>query len=323
MNKKGEKMKKQCLLAKIAVVAVFSAATSAVWAGDCMFKGGHYEASSHTLYLESYADTLAELVLDQAAVNCLNQNNPSNMDIVILRDSPLKSTSTIALPFAVDLNDECINAYEVNDFGPSNGTWEILASNAAGNLNQNQPYIISVLTNNSACQNRTEIHLKSKGSFSVPAQDQRIVKPLCNYANNYQADFELTGTLKYIKWDKEKEPISGIYGYAAKDKGDVSGGQFVKVGSGAYLPPLRAYLKYVGKDNAMYKKSSDNVKDFELPETINVRLVDGDSVMSVGKLNTFTGEIQMDGRRFDLNGRAINGKPANHGVYVGKQKVVR
>ena len=60
-----------------------------------------------------------------------------------------------------------------------------------------------------------------------------------------------------------------------------------------------------------------------MPETIEVRLIDGDSTMSIGKLNPVTGEIQMDSRRFDLNGRVINGKPANHGVYVNKKKAVR
>ena len=309
-------MKKQYLLAKIAIVAVLSAASSAAWAGDCNFKGGHYESATHTLYLESYTDTLAEVVFNQTTVSCLNQNNPSGMDVVVLRDTPLKSNSTIVLPFAALRNDDCIKLYEVFDFKKRNGTWEAQGNLKDKDISQNQPYLMVVKTDSSGCEDRMEVHFKSNTSqFAFTPDGQQFTA--------YSNTFQLKGTLKYMKWDNEKAPISGVYGYAAKNKGEVSGGQFVKVGSGAYLPPLRAYLQYIGNDNAMFKKSSDNVDDFELPETINVRLIDGDSTLSVGKLNTVTGEIQMDSRRFDLNGRLIDGKPANHGVYVNKKKAVR
>ena len=317
-------MKKQYLLAKIAIVAALSAATSAVWAGDCNFKGGHYESATHTLYLESYTDTLAEVVFNQTTVSCLNQNNPRNMNVVVLRDTPLKSTSTMMLPFAALIEDACVKFYEIYNFSNSNGQWEAVGYNVkTADISQNQPYIMAVKTDSSGCEDRTEIHFKANTSeFARTSEHEQFTTWLGNQATGNQ-DFMLIGTLKYIKWDRDKEEFRGIYGYAAKNKGDVSGGQFVKVGSGAYLPPLRAYLKYRGGDNAMYKKSSDNVKDFELPETINVRLIDGDSTLSIGKLNPVTGEIQMDSRRFDLNGRAIDGKPANHGVYVNKKKAVR
>ena len=282
----------------------------------CSFKGGAYYSSNHTLYLESYADTSAEVVFNQTTVSCLNQNNPSGMDVVIQRDTPLKSNSTVVLPFAALRNDDCIKLYEVFNFEKRNGTWEAQGNLKDRDISQRQPYLMVVKTDSSGCEDRTEVHFKSNtSSFAATPDGEQFTA--------YSNTFRLKGTLKYMKWDNEKATISGVYGYAAKNKGEVSGGQFVKVGSGAFLPPLRAYLQYIGNDNAMYKKSSDNIEDFELPETIEVRLMDGDSTLSIGKWNTVTGEIQMDSRRFDLNGRAINGKPANHGVYVGKQKVVR
>ena len=313
-------MKKQYLLAKIAIVAALSAATSAVWAGDCNFKGGHYEASTHTLYLESYADTAAEVVFDENTVSCLNQNNPSSMKAVVVRSTPLKANSTIVLPFAARVDDACIALYDVYDFNNKSGTWEAVGYNTMGGASMNQPYIMAVSTNDNNCQDRTEIHfLVNTNSFAATPPGQQLEKWMGNNTGN--PGFTLWGTYKYKKWKTGDADIDKVYGYAAKDKGDVSGGQFVKIGGGAYLPPLRAYLGYRG--TGLAKKSSDKVEDFELPETINVRLVDGDSTLSVGKLNTVTGEIQMDSRRFDLKGRTIDGKPANHGVYVGKQKVVR
>ena len=315
-------MNKQYLWAKIAIVAVLSAATSAAWAENCYFTGGHYNGSrdTNTLYLESYAVEGSEVLFDQNAVNCLNRNNPRGMKVVILRDTPLKANSTLVLPFAATVDDDCIALYDVYDFNKKSGTWEAVGYNTMGGASQNQPYIMAVFTDKAKCQDRREIHfLVNTDNFAVIPQDQQLQKWMGNNTGN--PGFTLWGTYKYKKWDKEDKDIEKVYGYAAKDADGASGGQFVKIGGGAYLPPLRAYLEYRG--TGLAKKSSDNVKDFELPETIEVRLIDSDSTMSIGKLNPVTGEIQMDSRRFDLNGRAINAKPANHGVYVGKQKMVR
>ena len=290
----------------------------------CSFKGGAYYSSNNTLYLESFADTSAAIVFDQTAAECVNGSNPSaNPTIVVQRDTPLKANSTIVLPFQADLNTECVKVYLVDNFNNASGTWEAVGYAAKGDVGAYTPYIMVVNTKEEGCEAITEIPFTAKSKHFDPIPASMPLNSGLYNGETHKEDFVLTGTFEYIKWDNDKETISGIYGYAAKDKGTVSGGQFVKVGSGAYLPPLRAYLRYIGNDNAMLKKSSNNVKKVELPETINVRLVDGDSTLSVGKWNTVTGEIQMDSRRFDLNGRAINGKSANHGVYVGKQKIVR
>ena len=321
-NKKGEIMKQQYLWAKIAIVAALSAASSAAWAGNCYFTGGHYDASpdTNTLYLESFAVEGSEVVFDQTTVNCLKQNVPSNgATVVIKRDTPLKKNSTLVLPFPARLDPLCFKVYEVNDFNNSSGEWKIMAGNPGTDVQMNKPYIMIVDTDNGVCQDLREITL-TVSTNSFRALDGH--EYLRQYVSNTQGSpFYLVGTYKYIKWESGASGIDKVYGYAAKDKNGASGGQFVKIGAGAYLPPLRAYLEYQG--SGLAKKSSSNIDDFKLPETIEVQLIDGDSTLSIGKLNPVTGEIQMDSRRFDLNGRAINGKPANHGVYVGKQKVVR
>lgn len=315
-------MNKQYLWAKIAIVAVLSAASSAAWAGNCYFTGGHYDASpdTNTLYLESFADEGAEVVFDQTTVNCLQQNVPNNgATVVIKRDTPLKKNSTIVLPFAAKLDPVCFKVYEVNDFNNSSGEWKIMAGNPGTDVQKDVPYIMIVDTDNGACQDLREITLTmSSNSFQAHNGHESLRKYV---RNSIGSPFYLQGTFKYKKWNTGDAGIEKVYGYAAKNKNGASGGQFVKIGGGAYLPPLRAYLEYQGQGLA--KKSSDNIDDFKLPETIEVQLIDGDSTLSIGKLNTITGEIQMDSRRFDLNGRAINGKPANHGVYVNKKKAVR
>ena len=326
-NKKGEIMKNNYLFtAKAVFIASLAFSATAVLAErpsgtpTCTFTGGAYYSSNNTLYLESFAQEGAVVKFDDDFVACANQGE-SGIKVVVQRDTPLKTNSTLVLPFGVTSDYECVRFYQIDNFGKRNGTWEAVGYNVKGDIDAYTPYIMVTDTHIDECAALTEIQFTPKSeTFQKSPEGMPLNSSLYNQETQH-VDFVLSGTYEYKKW--EGTETKGIYGYAAKDKGTVSGGQFVKIGSGAYLPPLRAYLKYVGNDNAMYKKSSDNEKDFELPETIEVRLMDGDSTLSIGKLNPVTGEIQMDSRRFDLNGRAINGKPANHGVYVGKQKVVR
>lgn len=320
-------MNKQYLLAKIAFVAALSAATSAVWAArpngtpTCSFTGGAFYSSNNTLYLESFADESAEVLITDTDAQCINSHRTDGARVIVERDTPLKSTSTLVLPFEANMDSPCLKAYDIKQFGKNNGKWEITAADSAGRVQRNRPVIVRVKTETEGCQDLTEIPLTfrdvSKTENNADALRLYLYNP--NFAQ--ESNFYIDGTLKYKKWNTGDAGIDKVYGYAAKNANGASGGQFVKIGGGAYLPPLRAYLEYQG--SGLAKKSSDNREDFELPETIEVRLIDGDSTMSIGKLNPVTGEIQMDSRRFDLNGRAINGKPANHGVYVNKKKAVR
>ena len=320
-------MNKQYLLAKIAFVAALSAATSAAWAerpsGDptCSCTGGAYYSSNNTLYLESFADESAEVLITDTDAQCINSHRTSDARVIVERDTPLKSTSTLVLPFDANMDSPCLKAYDIKEFGKNNGKWEITAADSAGRVQRNRPVIVRVKTETEGCQDLTEISLTfrdvSKTENNADALRLYLYNP--NFAQ--ESHFYIDGTLKYKKWNTGDAGIDKVYGYAAKSVDGASGGQFVKIGGGAFLPPLRAYLEYQG--SGLAKRSSDSVDDFELPETINVRLIDGDSTLSVGKLNAVTGEIQMDSRRFDLNGRLIDGKPANHGVYVNKKKAVR
>jgi hypothetical protein len=316
-------MNKQYLWAKIAIVAVLSAASSAAWAGNCYFTGGHYDASpdTNTLYLESFADEGAEVVLTNQDAQCINNNRNEATKVVIRRDTPLKSTSTLVIPVRAQIDTSlCFKVYDVGNFSKVDGKWTIVAADTSGLVQQNRPVIVRLKTEKEGCQDLMAISMRLISASETPDNETTLRQYLWN-SNSGQSNFYLAGTYKYKKWESGASGIDKVYGYAARDKGGVSGGQFVKIGSGAFLPPLRAYLEYRGEGLA--KKSSDNGDDFELPETIEVRLVDSDGTMSIGKLNPVTGEIQMDSRRFDLNGRAINGKPANHGVYVNKKKAVR
>jgi hypothetical protein len=190
------------------------------------------------------------------------------------------------------------------------------------NLSANRPALIVADTKSSKCKDIKEITFlaQSYNNNPAPAKDQNLELWLHDNSAHTES-FVFAGTYSYVEWKAGDGAIGKVYGYAAKDKGAVTAGQFVKVGTGANIAPLRAYLRYKG--HGLAKVSSDAVSEEDLPETIEVRLHDSDSTMSIGKLNTITGEFKMEGRRFDLNGRAVGEKPANHAVYVDKKKVVR
>ena len=64
------------------------------------------------------------------------------------------------------------------------------------------------------------------------------------------------------------------------------------------------------------------VAEESLPDVINVRFVDKDGgTLSIGKMNTKTGDIQMQNRYYDLKGRKLNGKPQNKVMYVNKKVI--
>jgi uncharacterized repeat protein (TIGR02543 family) len=154
------------------------------------------------------------------------------------------------------------------------------------------------------------------------------------------------GTWKYKKWgsscstgkqDCDKE-TGFAYGFAASASEDnkIDVGTFVKVGEGAWIRPMRAYL--VRKDkfqtpqfaraNGAYVKRP-TVEPEELPELMSI-VIDGDGdeneTTVIGQFNTRTGEFKMnyDRGKFDLKGRRVNSeKPNARGAYYGKKATVR
>ena len=56
--------------------------------------------------------------------------------------------------------------------------------------------------------------------------------------------WEFVGTYSYKKWQENDSDIGRIYGFAAEKKDNAKIGDFVKVKAGAFIKPMRAYLRY-------------------------------------------------------------------------------
>ena len=144
-------------------------------------------------------------------------------------------------------------------------------------------------------------------------------------------DWTYHGT--YTKLTYGTDPFTGtVFGFAATNgtsidgKTEVIAGQFVKAGTGAYMPAFRAYLTYSGSKNALQAPARGGAGTSGIPNRITVKLVSrSGAVTGIGSLDMTTGEAVME-RWFDLSGRPLEGVPTEPGIYInsnGKKVVIQ
>ena len=116
--------------------------------------------------------------------------------------------------------------------------------------------------------------------------------------------------------------LGRAYGFAAKNANGYKVGEFARAGSSAWVPAMRAYLVYNGGSSAGKSIVGGSSSLAELPETLDVILVDEKgSTIGGGSFSTVTGRFHMD-RWYDLQGRKLKGKPTTKGTYYHKGKMV-
>ena len=280
----------------------------------CEFPGGAYYQSNNTLYLESFNDESAQVVITNEAASCVNSNS-SSFNLVVERNTKLAANSTIVLPLNFKSKNDCVDLYEpVNFSDDEEGNWSVTAKHLKSEGNGNRPMLMITDTDREECQNIKEIEFTANNLQST----EHAVASFQLYNDHKRGnDWSFEGTYSYIRWDKDHADLGKVYGYAAKDKYKVEAGQFTKGGAGAFIPPLRAYLKYIGQTTLA--KSVESI--VELPETIDVTLVEEDGTTRLARWNMATGEIVKVNGWYDLKGRKLNSKPQNKGMFIGNTKV--
>ena len=304
-------------------IVVMSSLISSAWAerpeGEpaCSFVGGAFYKSNNTLYLESINDENAKVEVDNNAANCISNNKNGNFKIIVERSTALAANSTITLPADYQSANECIDLYEPLSYGKDeNGMWVTAEKHDIDNGAAHRPMLMITDTDKEECQGIKEIEFTATG---VTASTQTSVELTLRSEVSNQGDWLMRGSYSFIRWDKDHADLGKVYGYAAKTKGKVEAGQFTKVGAGAFVPPLRAYLLYQG-DKALEKSVEST--EVELPETIGVKLIDkNNGTTRLAKWNMATGEIVKVNGWFDLKGRKLNSKPQNKGMFIGNTKV--
>lgn len=304
-------------------IVVMSSLISSAWAARpegepaCSFVGGAFYKSNNTLYLESINDENAKVEVDNDAANCISNNKNGNFKIIVERSTALAANSTITLPADYQSANECIDLYEPVSYGKDeNGMWVTAEKHDIDNGAAHRPMLMITDTDKEECQGIKEIEFTATG---VTASTQTSVELTLRSEVSNQGDWLMRGSYSFIRWDKDHADLGKVYGYAAKTKGKVEAGQFTKVGAGAFVPPLRAYLLYQG-DKALEKSVEST--EVELPETIGVKLIDkNNGTTRLAKWNMATGEIVKVNGWFDLKGRKLNSKPQNKGMFIGNTKV--
>ena len=306
--------------------ALMLGAVSVSWAErptgtpDCEFDGGVFYKSNNTLYLESFNKDSATVNVTSFAKECVSSNAKKPYNVVVERNTKLSANSTIVLPLDYSLKSDCVTLYEPVQMGKDkDGKWNFTAKNSKGTGNAKKPMLLITDTEKEGCSDLKEIVFTSQSDLDDTPK-QHLITDVQIYNNvTGKSDWDLVGTYSYVQWEEYHPDLGTIYGYAAKDKGAVKAGQFVKVGSGASVAPLRAYLKYIGDTKSLAKKSAANI---DRPESIDVLLVDGDNgTTRMARWNMVTGEITKVNGWYDLNGRKLNGKPENKGMFVGKKTI--
>lgn len=308
-----------------ATVAALSCLVSTVWAerpsekASCEFPGGAYYKSNNTLYLESANDENARVEISDATKNCIDEfTNKGEFNLVVERSTKLATNSTIVLPMNYSPKSSCIKLYDPYAFTTNDeGVWNVFASNAAGNGVANRALLMITDTQRKECQDIKEIEFTASGLQLVNEHTQAQLERELHNPKSGTNDWALEGSYNFIRWDKDHADLGKVYGYAAKDKYKVEAGHFTKVGAGAYIPPMRAYLKYRGQ--TPLAKSVESI--VELPETIDVTLVEEDGTTRLARWNTVTGEMVKVNGWYDLKGRKLGHKPQNKGMFIGNTNI--
>ena len=307
-------MKKLHLTRFAAVATVALMGSTAAWA-DVSASGTGWSFSSDgtlTLNSKSGSNTLAISSGEASTITGVSQ-------VVVDRGtSGTTQFSTIMLPVdvSVDGHNQIVAAYTVGTMTYyDNNKVPELTMNSVTNLQANKPYIIKF----------------KDGEFGT---DKNItfgkllssVQPTDGSSHTVQVDgscFSMTGTYETKQWNNGSS-LSNDYGFSADDKGGVSVGQFVRIQNNpnndcVTIYPARAYLTCT---KPQLVNGLGKVAEESLPDVINVRFVDNEGgTLSIGTMNTKTGEIQMQDRYYDLKGRKLNGKPQNKVMYVNKKVI--
>ena len=308
-----------------ASITALSCLVSTVWAerpsekASCEFPGGAYYESNNTLYLESVNDENAKVEISEETKNCIDEfTNKGEFNLVVERSTKLAANSTIVLPMNFTPKSSCIKLYDPYAFTTNDeGVWNVFASNTTSNGVAHRALLMITDTDKKECQDIKEIEFTASSLQIVNEHTQAQLERQLHNPKSGANDWALEGSYNFVRWDKDHADLGVVYGYAAKDKGKVTAGHFTKVGAGAYIPPMRAYLKYIGK--TPLAKSIESI--VELPETIDVTLVEEEGTTHTARWNMATGKIVKVNGWVDLKGRKLNSKPQNKGMFIGNTNI--
>ncbi len=234
--------------------------------------------------------------------------------VVFERKFPLSANgySTIMLPFSAKLNQlsGVKNIYYFRGVEEVNGKMEVQVQNikdGAEDISQVEiqayrPYLIQM--ESEALKIKGAVEIKSNNSYPVSSSGLWF----------------FNGNDEFLEFTSEHVAGDNIYGFNDQvTENFKTAGQFVKVGTGAAIPPFRAFIFTRDIFGPEFKET-------KRPATMDVVIVEStngnEHTTVIGPIDTRTGEFKMN-RNYDLKGRKLNGTHQARGAYYGKKVLVK
>lgn len=247
--------------------------------------------------------------------------------VVLNRTFPKGVPATVVLPFTIDTaNVHGAQFYTVSLKKNEKGLWVAGGDSVKTQyLTANTPYIVIVSADDGQL------------TFDGPVTLNTSVENNTVTDNGDGSTWTFTATYNYHKWNEAETKAGNIYAFAAQNASGAKVGEFVQLGNGAWIRPMRAFLVYnppvqapaptLAKSNALSRLTFASVEEMDLPGSIDFVILDNEEEKptAISIWNSRPAEVKVMDRWFDMNGRKLNGKPTTKGIYYynGKRVFVK
>ena len=197
------------------------------------------------------------------------------------RNNP--SCYTVFLPYAIQPDKANGTFYTFTKYNAEKGTVNL---NAVATPAANTAYIFQP-AGDGAMKPMLSVEVSAAGSTASPGAPSE--------------DVGLYGVYEEHTWESAPD---GIYCFVGEDKGDLTAGQFAKVGAGTHIRPFRAYLR---------------IASTSAPEFLSVDW--GNGTTSIVPLDK--SQVEQSGEGWwTITGFRLPSKPTEKGVYIHNNKKV-
>ena len=229
---------------------------------------------------------------------------------------------TVMLPFDVDVvNNMSVNGkytfYKFCGVGSDAEGTIINVAPVTTKFKANRPYIMIANADN------------SEGITFGKVGDSKYTLNTTTSSTDVTVDnnWTMRGVYEYKVWPEGDSDLGYVYGFASKAGSDNQIGEFVKVGSGADIMPMRMYLEET-KPQSVRGNGKYNYSSHTGPaKVVRVQIVegDGDDETTAIKHVATVPTVVKSNRWFDVKGRALNGKPTAKGTYYynGQRVIIK
>lgn len=214
------------------------------------------------------------------------------------RDFEVGTFTTVVLPFEIALSKVHGAKFYALNLQDDDGTWKVAATLVPtnGTVKANVPYLVE--PKDGALTFDGPITFKKYQNKDVVAGPWELRSSFTHFVLDEN--------------DMEDVPSRGIPGRSYKFTSTATKkskpGEFVLADNETEFYPMQAYLVYKGK-----------IAD--IPESIEVEIVENTMVIGGGTINIKTGAVRLD-YWYDMHGRKLDARPTTKGTYYHNGKLV-